>query len=266
MLFLDVLLQTLIHAVADILPLDGPGHLALFGRVAPGATEAVMLAVAAQGGIAAALVCYFWRDMAAMAVGIVRFPKRRIDPGGRLFLLLVVGNIPAIGLLFLFPGLMQVSPPVLVTAGMLALFGLLLLLADHLGVTVHRVEHLGWGQVAVIGALQAVSVIPGIGRVALSVMAARFLGYERHHAARLALLLSIPLLLAQMLMVTSVLASRVELRFSSDMLLVAGITFGVALVTVAALMGWVGRRTFRPFAWWRIVVGSGAVALLLIFG
>jgi undecaprenyl-diphosphatase len=267
-LFLDVLLVALIHAVAEVLPLGGPGAIALFTRMAPGSVEASMLAVAVQVGILAALTCYFWRDVLGMIVGVGRLPKGRLDPGGRLALQLALGSLPALALVVFAPawvnGGMGMAVPVV--AGLVALFGLLLLLADHLGVTVHRIEHLGWRQLAVVGLLQAFALLPGIGRVGLGVTAARLLGYERRDAARLALLLLLPLLVAQVVMTLRLLSGAVDLHFAPDMLLVTGGVFVVAWGLVAGMMGWLRRHGFGPFGWARVAVGAGCAVWIFIFG
>ncbi|MCP6497894.1 undecaprenyl-diphosphatase, partial [Klebsiella pneumoniae] len=67
-------------------------------------------------------------------------------------------------------------------------------IADRLGVTVRRVEHLGWTGAMLIGLLQAAALLPGISRTAITIAAARLMGFERRDAARFSLLLAIPLL------------------------------------------------------------------------
>jgi hypothetical protein len=63
-------------------------------------------------------------------------------------------------------------------------FGLLLWLADKIGMTLRRIDHLSWGGVFFIGLMQVLALIPGTSRAGITMTAARFLGMERSEAER----------------------------------------------------------------------------------
>ena len=136
-------------------------------------------------------------------------------------------------------------------------FGVLLFLADRLGMTLRRVEHMAGLTSLLIGLAQVIAFIPGAGRIGVTVTAARLLGFERTEAARFAMLLSlVPLLVAAgwptwMLRLdgTSVLGTGGAIA--------AAITFVATYATIAFLMRWLRRGTFAPFAIYRLIVGGG---------
>jgi undecaprenyl-diphosphatase len=140
-------------------------------------------------------------------------------------------------------------------------FGFLLWLGDRLGMTVRRIEHLSVGNALVVGLLLAASFVPGAGRTATVVTAARWLGYERPAAARLSLILSVPVLLAGLVR-RSFELSQMSLPLIAPEPLIAGVAAMIgAGLGITFLMSWIQRRSFAPFALYRILAGAGLLML-----
>ncbi len=264
MTLLDVVVVALVQGLAEVFPLGASGHLALLPGLAARPEGRAALLAAAEIGIAAALALYFWRDMMAMTVGLVRLSKGRLDAGGRLLLLVIAGTLPALAVGWGFLELGGGSVGRLGAATALALFGLFLLIADRLGVTVRRIEHMSWGGAAAIGLLQAAALIPGVSRTGITITAARLMGYERQDAARFSLLLAIPLVAAHAAFIMAGLSRQASLIWSADLALAAGLSFAAALLAAAILVAWLDRHTLAPFAMWRIVVGGAVLVFSLL--
>ena len=251
---LDVVLVALISGLGEALPLGASAHLALLPAMAAAADQRAAVAAAADLGIACALSVYFWRDMAAMGLGLFRLAKGRSDSGARLFFQLLIGTLPAALLGSAFAHFAAHPGGRTMVAAAMLVFGLFLLVADRLGMTVRRIDHLGLAGTFAVGILQAAALIPGVARVGVAITAARLMGCERREAARLALLLSIPLLASSAL--SLVWSLRGHLVVSADLAGAAGIAFLAALAACAFMMAWVRRNSFAPFAVWRILLGG----------
>ncbi|MBC7905869.1 MAG: undecaprenyl-diphosphate phosphatase [Rhodospirillaceae bacterium] len=264
MTFLDVVFVALIQGLAEVLPLGASGHLALIPRLVASAEGRAAVVVAADVGIVAALMTYFWRDLFIMGRSVVKLAKGRVEPGARLLFQVLVGSVPALLLTWGFAELGGGSASPTTAAAALVVFGLFLLAADAMGVTVRRVEHLGWLGAAIIGILQAAAAIPGVSRTGITITAARLMGFERQDAARFSLLLGIPLIAGQACLIVAQLSRQAPLIFSTDLALAAGLAFIVALIAVAAMMAWINRHTFAPFAVWRIILGVGVLVWSLL--
>ena len=260
MTLLDVVLVALITGIGEVLPLGAAAHLAFLPAIAGTPDQLAVAAAAADMGIVCGLSVYFWRDFAAMAVGLWRMIKGRPDAGTRLFFQLVLGTVPALLLGWAFTRLAPGVGGRTVAAGAMAGFGLLLLLADRLGMTVRRIDHLSPVGALVIGTLQAAALVPGVARVGIAITAARLLGYERADSARLALLLSIPLLAWSA--VSLVWRLRGELVLSSDLAAAVVVAGVAALAACAGMTGWVRRHSYTPFAVWRILLGIGMLVAI----
>lgn len=264
MTFLDIVLITLLQALADTLPLSAAGHFALLpGLVGDRRTFTAVL-VAAQLGGAAGLALCLRRDLWAMARGLARLAKGKVEPGGRLLLALTAASLPALVVGWWLPHLVRLPGGPMVATGCLAGFGVLLLLADRWGVTVRRVEHVDIPTLAMIGVAQLAGMIPGVSRTGIVLTLARLLGVERPEAARLALLLSVPVLLIQAARSTWDLSHQARLVFSTDLVFASGLGLVLTWACAAALLTWLRHRSLMLFCLWRIMVAGGVLGLTFL--
>lgn len=225
--------------------------------------QALAIDFAAHVGILLALVIYFSGDLWAMAVGLFRyFTGRRGTTGAHLAFQLVIGTLPAVaawGLVdhYLPGGLHDLR---IVAWAMLG-FGIVLFITDRTGMTIRRVEHLGYSDALVIGIAQVLALIPGASRSGITMSAGRILGFERVDATRFSLLLSIPALLGITVVRGTDLLSRQDLVLSGAVVTAFAVGFGAALVAVSLLMAWLRRGTFTPFVVYRVVLGGALLGL-----
>lgn len=219
--------------------------------------------VAVHVGTLGAVMLYFHRDLWSMFAGLGRTAKGRPDPGVRLAGFLVLGTVPAVIAGFLlnryYPGgIRGLEVIAWTTLG----FGILLFAADKLGMTVRRLEHLGVGDVIIIGLAQVLALVPGTSRSGITMTAARLLGLERKEAARFSLLLSIPVIIGAGALKGWELYQRGDTQLTTDALLGAGMSFATALLAIAAMMAWLRRSTFTPFVIYRIALGGFLLAVV----
>ena len=182
-----------------------------------------------------------------------------------LFMFLVLGTLPALAAGTLLSryaptGLRGLELIAWATLG----FGILLYIADTLGMTVRRIDHLRFGDVLIIGLAQALALIPGTSRSGITMTAGRLLGLERRECARFSMLLSIPVIIGAGSLKGWELYQSGDARLSADAFLGAGLAFVAALVVMAALMAWLRRSSFTPFVIYRIVLGG--VLLAFVYG
>lgn len=268
---LEVIAMAAAQAVTALLPIGWTAHrTAIAGLTAwPMLTASATLAVYA--GLTLAVATYFWRDMAAFAVGAGQIFRGRREAEARLLLFVIVASIPlgVVGFLtlFLLKDVRLAAFTSLTAIGWMSVgFGLLLYLSDRIGVTVRRISHMTWSSALVIGVVQILALVPGVGRGGIAVTIARLLGFERIEAARLALLLALPALLATIGLIAFKLGgSGGAVHFGIDAI-AAGLTaFAVSLLAVSLMMNWLERKSLAPFALYRVLAG-GALLGWIYFG
>ena len=254
---LHIAVLALVQGITEFLPISSQAHLQLVSAFTGWPDQGLMMDVAVHVGTLGAVMLYFWRDLWAMTLGVVRLARGRRSPGARLAGYLIVGTLPAVAAGYLvnryYPnGIRGIEIIGWTTLG----FGVLLYIADKAGMTVRRIEHLKMGDIIIIGCAQALALIPGTSRSGITMTAARLLGMERRDGARLSMLLSIPVIIGAGSLQGWELYQSGDARLTYDAFLAAGLAFVAALVVMAGLMAWLKRSTFTPFVIYRIALGG----------
>lgn len=253
---IDILVLAIVQGVAEFLPISSSGHLVLIPQFYCWPNWALATEVAAQFGALLALAIYLWRDLLGMAQGAAKVLRGKRDARVRLIGLLLVAALPVLGAGYgaeIYLGDRLRDP--LIIGSALVVFGVLLYVADKLGLTVRRVEHMTWGGAFTIGLFQSLAVIPGASRVGIAMTVARILGFERPDAARFALLLSIPVIAATILYRGWQLLEVADAAIFPDAVLVVALSAITGFLAIAFLMYWMRRGDFTLFAVYRLVSG-----------
>uniref|UniRef100_UPI002FDDA4ED undecaprenyl-diphosphate phosphatase n=1 Tax=Pelomicrobium sp. TaxID=2815319 RepID=UPI002FDDA4ED len=126
---------------------------------------------------------------------------------------------------------------------------------DHRG-RIARVEDMTWRDALKVGLAQCVAMFPGVSRSGATIIGGMLFGLTREAATLFSFFLAVPTMLAA---VTYDTYKSWALLSGADLELFAlgfGAAFVTALLTVRALLGYVSRHSFRPFAWYRIFFGG----------
>jgi len=153
----------------------------------------------------------------------------------------------------------------LLIAIMLIVGGILLLIVDRLPLRPrHRSVYDFPIPLAVgIGLFQCLSLVPGVSRSRATIAGALLLGAHKRSAAEFSFFLAMPTMAGAF--TYDLWQNRALIGFDQAVVVAVGFAaaFIAALVVVRALLDFVSRHGFAPFAWWRIGVGSVATVLLL---
>jgi undecaprenyl-diphosphatase len=251
----------LLEGLTEFIPVSSTGHLLLAGHFlgfdSAGKTFEVVIQL---GAIAAILAVYFWRLWRVVAtIGS--------DPASLRFVVAVlIAFLPAVGIGLLahdFIKTVLFETPALV-AVMLILGGVILLLVDRFPPAARHDDAMALplGTALRIGLFQCLAMVPGVSRSGATIVGAMLMGVSKRAAAEFSFFLAIPTMLG---------AFTLDLLTNWDLLDGAAWTqigvgmaaaFVSALVVVRWLLDYVSRRGFALFGWWRIAVGSVALAAL----
>ncbi|MEM0945539.1 MAG: undecaprenyl-diphosphate phosphatase, partial [Pseudomonadota bacterium] len=109
---------------------------------------------------------------------------------------------------------------------------------------------------------QAMALIPGTSRAGACMTMARALGFERSEAARLALLMAVPTILAAGLVETAGVVADGNLRLGAELALGALLSCLAALLALTIMMRmFAATWTMLPFVIYRLLLGSGLLWL-----
>lgn len=114
-----------------------------------------------------------------------------------------------------------------------------------------------------VGLAQVLSLFPGVSRSGATIMGGYCLGLSRRAATEFSFFLAVPVMFAATLY--DLFGSRDVLTMADAPMFTVGfvVSFVSALVVVKAFLGYVSRKSFAVFAWYRIAFGSGLLGYLL---
>ncbi len=184
----------LIQGLTEFLPVSSSAHLVIAPRMLGWSQPSVFFDVMLHAGTLAAAIWYFRGDIAAM---ITKQSRSLRDKDGRIntLWLLLLATVPAAGLGFVFKSFFEryFSDPA-AAAALLIATGFILLAADLLGRQKKTIEETSPAAALLIGAFQALAILPGISRSGATISAGMFAGLKREAATKFAFLLSIPII------------------------------------------------------------------------
>ncbi|MEM8790701.1 MAG: undecaprenyl-diphosphate phosphatase [Pseudomonadota bacterium] len=257
----DIIALALIQGVTEFLPISSSGHLILWPLLTGRPDQGVTMDVAVHLGTLVAVVCYFRTDVARLFTGARDILTGQFATAdARLALLISIATLPvlALGALLKQADMIGALRSAEVIGWATLIGGLLLWAADRWGATDGKGESWTIGGALMMGAAQALAIIPGTSRSGACMTMARALGFGRVEAARLALLMAVPTILAAGLVETASVVSEGNLRIGAELLLGAAMSCLAAFAALFVMMRmFAATWTMLPFVLYRLALGTG---------
>lgn len=273
-----------VQGLTEFLPISSSGHLIIFPWLFDWETPGLTFDASLHLGTLAAVVVYFWKDIIAMIraiplalsnpVGILKGDgDGRQHAEARLGLLIVVATLPGLvaGLLFesrieeIFHTDENSNTAIATIATMLIVVGIVMWVAERVGRRDHNIPRMKWADALIIGAAQALALIPGTSRSGATITAGLFRGLNRADAARFSFLAGMPLILgAGTLSVVDVITEGADAG-EIGLYALGGISAAVVgFVTIWGLLQFLQRQSTFVFTVYRIVFGLFLFLMLVV--
>ena len=261
----------IIEGVTEFLPVSSTGHLTIAQKLMGMSLEDQSLlaftAVIQIGAIIAAII-YFWDDiwrvLGAWWAGLWAAEKRK-KFDYKYGWAIIIGSVPiaVVGLLFKDEIETVLRSLWFVAIGLIVWSGVMWL-ADRYGKATRPEKSTTWKDALIIGAVQVLSLIPGVSRSGATMSAGLLRGFDRVAATKLSFFLGIPALVA-----AGALQAVTQYQHIADgvgwfnTLLATVVSFLVGYAAIAWLLKFVASNNFSLFIWYRIGLGTLLIALLL---
>jgi undecaprenyl-diphosphatase len=264
--YLEAVVLGIVQGLTEFLPISSSGHLrvvpALFGWEDPGTAFTAVV----QVGTTLAVILYFakdlWRILATWARSLVN-PELRGSLDARMGWYIGLGTIPICVFGLLFADQIETGARNLwIVATMLIVLGLVLEGADRLATRRNRrtIDQVTLKDGLLVGAAQALALIPGVSRSGSTITAGLFLGFDRQTAARFSFLLSTPAVVLSALF--QLREAGVDEAGVGQTIVATVVSFVVGYASIAWLLKYVSNHSFLPFVVYRI--GLGLLLLVLL--
>lgn len=259
-----LLLLAVIQGVTEFLPVSSSGHLALYPSMTNVQDQGLALDVAVHVGSLLAVVLYFWKDVKLAVRGLARLAIGKVDTQGAfLALCLVVSTVPvvAVGFVLYITGWSDVLRSMAVIGWAMLIFGIILYWADMTGSNDRSAARWTLKDAALMGLAQVLALVPGTSRSGITITAARKLGYDRESSARLAMLMSIPTIIASGVLLFGDAVGEADIHLLRNATIAAVFAFVSALLALAFMMRLLKAVSYTPYVIYRCVFG---IALIVI--
>ncbi len=260
MTLFQLLIVAIIQGVTEFLPVSSSGHLILLPQLTGTQDQGLAIDVAVHVGTLLAVIIYFWSDVKIAATGTLRLLQGKVDTQGAfLALCLIVATIPAliVGLAIKVTGLDEAMRSVAVIGWTMLIFGLVLYWADMTGDTNRTSDRWTIKDAVIMGLAQCLALIPGTSRSGITITAARKLGYEREGAAKLAMLMSIPVIAASGAVLSIDVVQDANWALMRAATIAAFFAFLAALLALVLMMRLLRSMSFTPYVIYRVILGIG---------
>lgn len=268
----------LVQGLTEFIPVSSSGHLLFIEKLFGWNTAKLTFDVALHWGTLVALLSYFWRDWVDIFRSFYNHVVRRTAFGmgadssgsGRFLIPIVVASIPAalIGLIYDSKIEAMRNRPwiLLAVAGTLAVFALVMLLAERVGKKQREMGAMNYADYIIIGVAQALALFPGVSRSGITISAGLFRNLDRAAAARFSFLLSTPIIFAAGL---KQIMDVMETGLPSGEALTFAVGFTVAAISgylaIRFLMSYLRKGSLKVFAAYRFILAAAILATFLRF-
>ena len=259
---------SIVEGLTEFLPVSSTGHMIITQNlmgVNEGSPFVHAFTFIIQFGAILSVVCLYWKKFF--------FVRNKEDFNERLkfYGLLIVGVLPAvvIGLAAKKSGLLDwLLDSVEVVAVMLILGGIFMLFCDKIFNKGKEENEVTAKRAFMIGLFQCISVIPGVSRSMATIVGGMTQKLTRKKAAEFSFFLAVPTMAgATLLDLLDMFDSETSWATSEHiflLLLGCAIAFVVALFAMKWFVSFLTKYGFKAFGWYRIVVGTVIVCLLLV--
>ena len=265
---LKVIFLGIVEGITEWLPVSSTGHMLLvdeFIKMNTSEEFKEMFFYVIQLGAILAVVLIFWKKMWPFGLSEENKPAIKKDIFSMWFKV-VVACIPGAAVTILFDDFIEahLHTPVVIAIALI-FYGVAFIVIENWNKKkTPKVENLAditYKTAFLIGLFQVLSIIPGTSRSGSTIIGALLIGVSRVAAAEFTFFLAVPVMIGMSFLKFI----KVGFAFSGAeyvILAVGTVTaFVVSVIVIKFLMGYIKKKDFKLFGWYRIVLG----ALVLIY-
>ena len=256
----------IIQGLTEFLPISSSAHLVIISAATDWEDQGIFTDIAVHVGTLGAVIIYLFKDIKKIFIDFFTFKKNYFINNHHYGLKIILATLPAILIgFFVYEYFLIYFRSLIVIGWACIIFGCILFFADYVSSSNKKWEELKAWEIFVIGCFQVLSFIPGASRAGATISGARFLNVKRDSAAIFSMLLSIPIILASLILsFINVISSDSFVKIDLYQPMIASIiSFITAFFSIHFMMKVLKFTNFNIFIIYRLMLG---IALLLIYG
>lgn len=253
----------IVEGITEWLPISSTGHLILFNEFMNNEGSFLssdLYIYVIQLGAILAVVTHFFTKLNPFA------PSKSVQEKAdtwQMWFKVIVACIPAAVAGLLLNDFMENFENWQVVSCTLILYGIAFIVIEKLNkkTAIHEMRDMSYKTAVLIGLFQVLSIIPGTSRSGSTILGGMLLGTSRTVAAEFSFFLAIPIMFG-----VSFLKIITYDGVINWLLLGIGmvVSYIVSMLAIKFLMGYVKKRDFKPFGYYRILLGIVVILYFLV--
>lgn len=265
---LKAILLGIIEGITEWLPISSTGHMLLVDEfIKLNVTEEfknMFMVVIQLGAIFAVILLYFQKLFPFMPSKTKREQMGTIV----LWIKVLIASVPAavIGLLFDDKIEANFQKPFTI-ALTLIIYGVLFIIIENRNENrrpvINKFSQLSYTSAFIIGIFQVLALIPGTSRSGATILGAILIGSSRYIATEFSFFLAIPVMFGASFL--KIIKFGFEFKGMEIAILLTGmiVAFIVSIIAIRFLMGYIKKKDFKAFGYYRIILGIVVLAFML---
>ena len=240
-----------IQGITEFLPISSSAHLILISKLTSWQDQGIFTDICVHVGTLGAVIFYLRIDIKNIILDFFNFNKSNF-----FAIKIIIATIPAVIIGYLvYEYFILYLRNIEVIAWASIFFGILLFVSDRNKDSNKKWEDLNYYEIILVGLFQVLAFIPGASRAGVTITGSRFLNVERRSAAKFSMLLSIPIILASLILALSIFFSDFKEVNLNESLFATFIAFITALSSIHFMMRLLQFTNFNFFIIYRILLG-----------
>ena len=296
--YIKAIFLGIIEGITEWLPISSTGHIILFDEFFPLRVGAdvhpdfpsefmSMFEVVIQLGAIMAVVVLFWNKLWPFSKSKTKDEKLGVF---KTWFKVCIASVPAAAVGIILDKIIEKATGKdidgwlyngVVVALMLIVYGILFIIIEKRNkkhvYNINSISDISYKQALILGAFQALAIIPGTSRSGSTILGAMMIGFSRPCGAEFSFFMGIPAMVGGSLIKTlgffefisgeNSLGVNIDVPLDAWMILGIAtiIAFAVSMVAIKFLMNFVKKNSFAPFGVYRIVLGAVVLLYFLIF-
>lgn len=265
--FIKPLVLGIIEGITEFLPISSTGHLLIANKILDFKDDSEVFTVVIQLGAILAALWYFRHEIKHLLQGAIHGNKEDKNFIGKVF----IGLLPAGCIGFLVEATVGLPNSLLLVGTALVVGGIILWATEKWidSSPLDKESEINYNSITykkalIVGVSQSLAIIPGVSRSGATIVSALLCRINRPTATAFSFYLSVPL-------ITAASALKIVKDFSAIRSISGGlpaltigtlVAFISAFIAVTWLLKYVQKHDYKPFAYYRILLGI--ILLLLV--
>ena len=251
--FFQILFLSMVQGISEFLPISSTAHLILAEEFLELKNENLLIDISLHLGSLLAIIYYFRQDFLKYKKNLSFFYK------------ILLATIPLVfaGYILSETGLINELRNLKVIAWSTLIFGIFLYISDKTKSKKKIERDFSFKNCILIGCFQVIALIPGVSRAAITIIAGRFLGFNRFDSTKISFFLSIPALTIVSLFGIIKLTEK-SFEFNIIVLIGTLLSFIFSYFTIKFFLNFIKNFSLNVFVIYRIIL-SGIIFFILYF-